>query len=157
MTAFGSGRPRIPRGRPTAEASSSAAWTRAAGRHRSISGGRGQRWSPQRSTETAINENFPRWARDGASIDFYSDGRLWRMPATGGPARPLTGTGVGYRSRESLDGRFLLYTKGKGVFRVAVTGGERRSWSKPAGPSTSGTSTPAASAIATYDPMARRP
>jgi hypothetical protein len=52
--------------------------------------------------------------------------QIWKMPAQGGEALPVT-KGGGFDSLESADGKFLYYTKGRevpGIWRVPVGGGQ---------------------------------
>jgi Tol biopolymer transport system component len=52
--------------------------------------------------------------------------QIWKMPADGGEARQVT-KGGGSAAQESMDGKFLFYTKGRnvaGIWRVPVEGGE---------------------------------
>ncbi len=54
------------------------------------------------------------WSRDGQSIYLASDRtgeyQIWKIPASGGPARQIT-QGGGIFAQESHDGRFLYYLK----------------------------------------------
>jgi Tol biopolymer transport system component len=87
---------------------------------------------PRRLTEDPAEEIAPCWSRDGRWIYFESNRsgsmQIWKMPADGGEARQLT-NGGGSVAHESLDGRFLYYTRGRnvaGIWRVPVEGGEEK-------------------------------
>jgi eukaryotic-like serine/threonine-protein kinase len=91
----------------------------------SVEGGK-----PYRLTEDAAEEIAPSWSRDGRWIYFESNrngsSQIWKMPAKGGQALQVTKDG-GYTSHESMDGKFLYYTKGRniaGIWRVPVEGGD---------------------------------
>ncbi len=74
------------------------------------------------------NDIVPRWSRDDNTVYFRSNrgGRwqLWKVSRHGGEPQPLT-TGDGIAPQESLDGRWLYYTRGDdaGLWRVPVGGG----------------------------------
>jgi eukaryotic-like serine/threonine-protein kinase len=85
---------------------------------------------PRRLTEDPADEIAPNWSRDGRSIYFESNrgggAQIWKVPADGGEARQVT-KGGGSLAYESMDGKFLYYTKGRnmaGIWRVPVEGGE---------------------------------
>jgi Tol biopolymer transport system component len=67
------------------------------------------------TTFPGVNNGAPNWSRDGESIYFYSSHdpgayQLWKMPFNGGsPVRVTTKGGV--YAIESMDGRFLFYSK----------------------------------------------
>ena len=86
--------------------------------------------SLHRITNEASTDVIPSWSRDGRWIYFASDRsgdwQVWKMPSSGGPAVQVTHHG-GYGGFESVDGKFLYYTKGwtvPGIWRIATTGGE---------------------------------
>jgi dipeptidyl aminopeptidase/acylaminoacyl peptidase len=72
----------------------------------------------------------PSWSHDGASIYFSSDRtgifQVWRMPAEGGDAVPVTTSG-GFAAFETTDGQlyFSRYEK-PGLWAVPVGGGPER-------------------------------
>jgi len=81
-------------------------------------------------TNEASTDVVPSWSRDGRWIYFASDRsgewQVWKMPSAGGPAVQVTRQG-GYGGFESLDGKFLYYTKGatvSGMWRIPTAGGE---------------------------------
>src|SRR4030095_14563004 len=87
---------------------------------------------PRRLTEDPAEEIAPCWSRDGRWIYFESNRsgsmQIWKMPADGGEARQLT-NGGGSVAHESLDGRFLYYTRGRnvaGIWRIPAEGGEEK-------------------------------
>jgi Tol biopolymer transport system component/DNA-binding winged helix-turn-helix (wHTH) protein len=86
--------------------------------------------SLRKLTNEMSTDVVPSWSRDGRWIYLASDRngewQVWKMPSAGGPAVQLTRHG-GYGGFESLDGRFLYYTKGAsvpGIWRIPTTGGE---------------------------------
>jgi Tol biopolymer transport system component len=90
----------------------------------------GEGGRPRRLTEDPAEDNAPSWSRDGRWIYFGSNrsGRMeiWKMPSDGGEARQVT-KGGGSVAYESMDGKFLYYTRGRnvaGIWRVPVAGGE---------------------------------
>jgi len=85
---------------------------------------------PRRLTDDPAEEIAPSWSRDGRWIYFESNRngsmQTWKIPAEGGEARQVT-KGGGSVAYESMDGKFLYYTKGRnvvGIWRVPVEGGE---------------------------------
>ena len=72
----------------------------------------------------------PNWSRDGKSIYFYSDrggGRfqVWKIQVEGGTPIQVTKNG-GVFAAESMDGRFLYYSKyeAAGIWKMPLRGGE---------------------------------
>ena len=85
---------------------------------------------PRRLTEDPAEEIAPSWSGDGRWIYFESNRsgstQIWKMPADGGEARQVT-KGGGSLAHESMDGKFLYYTKGRnvaGIWRLPAEGGE---------------------------------
>jgi Tol biopolymer transport system component len=83
----------------------------------------------QLTTHSALDAR-PSWSRDGRWIYFASNRtgawQVWKIPSEGGTPVQVTKNG-GYRALESVDGRFIYYTKDQGVddaWRVPVEGGE---------------------------------
>lgn len=74
------------------------------------------------------NDYSPSWSRDGKSIYFSSErvggDQIWKVPAEGGPATQVTRHG-GWAPTESIDQKYLFYTKSKGnsVWRTPLLGG----------------------------------
>ena len=69
---------------------------------------------PRRLTPESSDENVPSWSRDGQWIYFASDRtgkrQIWKAPVEGGEALQVTKQG-GFLAFESLDGKFVYYTK----------------------------------------------
>jgi eukaryotic-like serine/threonine-protein kinase len=87
---------------------------------------------PHRLTDDPAEDSAPRWSRDGRWIYFSSNRngnlQIWKMPAEGGAAYQVTKDG-GAAAYESVDGKFLYYTKGRnlaGIWCAPVEGGEER-------------------------------
>ena len=87
-------------------------------------------------TNGASAEGLPSWSRDGRRIYYSSietgSPQIWKMPSSGGPAVQITQNG-GEESLESPDGKFLYFTRPKGLswtfsesslWKVPVDGGE---------------------------------
>jgi Tol biopolymer transport system component/DNA-binding winged helix-turn-helix (wHTH) protein len=88
---------------------------------------------PRRLTNDKASDSLPCWSHDGQSIYFRSNRsgsqQLWRMPAQGGAAVQLTQQGV-FESFASPDGKFVYYSKGRGVaglWRAGVDGANEQS------------------------------
>jgi Tol biopolymer transport system component len=87
--------------------------------------------SPRRLTEGNANSVAPTWSRDGRWIYYGSnsgeeDWQIWKKPAEDGKAIQVTRRG-GIEGGESLDGRFIFYTKkflSNEVWMAPVSGGE---------------------------------
>ncbi len=84
---------------------------------------------PQRMTTNPANDGNPSWSKDGQWIYFDSartgEQQVWKMPAKGGEAVQVTRDG-GWAPLESLDGKFLFYTKALGntsLWSVPIEGG----------------------------------
>jgi Tol biopolymer transport system component len=86
---------------------------------------------PRRLTEGTANSVVPIWSRDGHWIYYGSssgpeDWQLWKKPVEGGKAIQVTQQG-GIEGGESLDGKFIFYSKkflSKEVWMAPVSGGE---------------------------------
>jgi Tol biopolymer transport system component/DNA-binding winged helix-turn-helix (wHTH) protein len=71
----------------------------------------------------------PAWTQDGAEIVFSSNRggpmNLWRVPATGGPPRPVAGvSAIAYDPSVSRKGNFLAYEHANlsaGIWRIELT------------------------------------
>jgi Tol biopolymer transport system component/DNA-binding winged helix-turn-helix (wHTH) protein len=81
-------------------------------------------------TTDSSNEAVPSVSRDGKWLYFASDRaggwNIWKQPFNGGAAVQVT-FGGGFGPRESVDGKWLFYTKGVtlgGVWRVPTEGGK---------------------------------
>jgi len=94
----------------------------------SVTGG-----TPQRLRGSQNKHGTPTWSRDGKWIYFFSDrtgnDQVWKVPANGGEAVPVTKQGGAY-AVESPDGRFVYYLrsweelKSTELWRVPAGGGE---------------------------------
>jgi Tol biopolymer transport system component len=85
---------------------------------------------PQRMTTHPANDGNPSWSHDGRWIYFDSartgEQQVFKIPVNGGTAIELTHDG-GFAPVESLDGKFLYYTKAlfaTSVWKVPVEGGQ---------------------------------
>jgi Tol biopolymer transport system component len=90
--------------------------------------------TPRRLTNDRADDVTPTWSRDGKWIYFSSDRsgqyQVWKIPAQGGSAVQVT-RGGGFYALESLDGRWLYFSKwggpegsGDGLWKVPVGGGQ---------------------------------
>jgi Tol biopolymer transport system component len=84
---------------------------------------------PRPLTQGPADDHSPNWSRDGKWIYFASDrGRgfqLWKKNVDSGEERQVTRSG-GFYSDESVDGRYVYYTKGRSdwtVWKVPAFGG----------------------------------
>lgn len=80
-------------------------------------------------TQGRDDDRSPNWSRDGNWIYFASDRgdgfQLWKKSVNSGEERQVTRYG-GFYSDESIDGRYVYYTKGRGdwtVWKVPAGGG----------------------------------
>lgn len=75
-----------------------------------------------------VNDIVPRWSNDDQTVYFRSNraGRwqLWKISSQGGEPQPVT-KDDGIVPQESLDGKWLYYTRGDGdgIWKVPVAGG----------------------------------
>jgi eukaryotic-like serine/threonine-protein kinase len=84
---------------------------------------------PRRLTKEPAEDVLPSWGHDGRWIYFGSrrsgQHQIWKVPPAGGPAIQVTQNG-GITALESPDGRFLYYTKQRGItslWKAPVAGG----------------------------------
>lgn len=74
--------------------------------------------TPTRLMDHPAEDVVPSWSRDGQWIYFASNRsgamQIWKIPAAGGAAIQVSDRG-GYEAFESMDGKTLYYTKGRGV------------------------------------------
>jgi Tol biopolymer transport system component len=85
---------------------------------------------PQRLTSHPAQDSVSSWSRDGRWIYFGSNRsgshQVWKMPRSGGDALQITKKG-GWVPLESLDGKFVYYTKSfddRRIWRIPSQGGE---------------------------------
>ncbi len=85
---------------------------------------------PRALTTEPSDDVTASWSGDGRWVYFSSNRsgsmQIWKMPAEGGQAVQVTKRG-GFLGRESIDGKFVYYLKGRsipGVWRVPAEGGE---------------------------------
>jgi Tol biopolymer transport system component/DNA-binding winged helix-turn-helix (wHTH) protein len=85
---------------------------------------------PRRLTDDLAEDVVPSWSRDGNWIYFGSTRsggmEIWKTPVAGGQSVQMTTQG-GFEAVESIDGRYLYYTKGRGLaglWRTPVAGGK---------------------------------
>jgi Tol biopolymer transport system component/DNA-binding winged helix-turn-helix (wHTH) protein len=91
---------------------------------------------PRRMTNNPATDAIASWSRDGRWIYFSSNRtgeyQIWKMPAQGGPPTQVT-HGGGYGAFESLDGKYLYFSKwgggiayapGDGIWKMPVNGGD---------------------------------
>jgi Tol biopolymer transport system component len=97
--------------------------------------------TPQKVPTVSGADNLaPNWSRDGHWLYFSSKRgkepfQIWRVPAGGGSPQQITKTG-GIAAAESLDGKFLYYSKYEdtGIWRMPIQGGpEQRVLEQPDG------------------------
>jgi Tol biopolymer transport system component/DNA-binding winged helix-turn-helix (wHTH) protein len=92
------------------------------------------------TTLPGADNGGPDWSRDGKWIYFYSDQgggsfQVWKTQISGGPPVQVTKRG-GVFAAESVDGRFLYYSKfeSPGIWKMPLSGGEEiRVLDQPAG------------------------
>ena len=85
--------------------------------------------TPMRLTTDPSEETVPNWSNDGKWLYFASNRggttQIWKIPAEGGQAVQVT-RGGGFFGIESLDGKYLYYTKSPnepGLWRLPLKGG----------------------------------
>jgi Tol biopolymer transport system component len=85
---------------------------------------------PRRVTTEDSDDSVPSWSSDGRYIYFCSNRRgglqIWKTPVEGGQAIQITKDG-GFNAFESVDGKYVYYSKGPaipGVWRVPAEGGQ---------------------------------
>lgn len=80
---------------------------------------------PKQLTTDPSDETMARFSRDGRWIYFGSrrsgEKQIWKMPAMGGPAQQVTQNG-GDVAVESVDGRFLYYSRASELLRMPLGG-----------------------------------
>ncbi len=85
----------------------------------------------RRLTADPANDGWPYWSRDGQWIYFRSNRKgseIWKVPSKGGEEFQCTRDDGADLPHESLDGRWLYYSKGwpgpESVWRMPLAGGE---------------------------------
>ncbi len=77
-----------------------------------------------RSFPGTENARFPFWSPDGRSIAFFSNQRLRRVEADGGPAQTICRSGLGFGGTWGRDGTILFSPVfGAGISKVPAAGG----------------------------------
>ncbi len=81
---------------------------------------------PLAGTEQA-DAAYPFWSPDGATLGFFSEGKLRRVPARGGPVEEICDAPAGRGGSWGADGTILFSPTGTGgIFRVPASGGPPR-------------------------------
>jgi eukaryotic-like serine/threonine-protein kinase len=66
---------------------------------------------------------YPFWSPDSRSIGFFTGGKLKKMEFSGGPVQTLCDAGTALDGTWNRDGVIVFATRGFGLYRVSVTGG----------------------------------
>jgi Tol biopolymer transport system component len=73
---------------------------------------------------------MPFWSPDGTQIGYFSEGKIWRVPASGGASvlvcDPKVGFSGGTGGTWTEDGRILFGTGASGILEVPVQGGDEK-------------------------------
>ncbi|MDH3215048.1 MAG: protein kinase [Candidatus Krumholzibacteria bacterium] len=73
---------------------------------------------------------FPFWSPDGTQIGYFAEGKIWRVPATGGATVLVCDPAVGFTGGTggtwTEDGRIIFGTGGSGLLEVPVQGGDEK-------------------------------
>jgi len=73
---------------------------------------------------------MPFWSPDGTQIAYFSEGKIWRVPAAGGASvlvcNPKVGFSGGTGGTWTEDGRILFGTGASGILEVPVQGGDEK-------------------------------
>jgi serine/threonine-protein kinase len=73
---------------------------------------------------------MPFWSPDGTQIGYFSEGKIWRVPAAGGASvlvcDPKVGFSGGTGGTWTEDGRIIFGTGASGLLEVPVQGGDER-------------------------------
>ena len=69
------------------------------------------------------NATQPFWSPDGREIAYFANGKLFRIEASGGPARPICDAAQAYGGTWNRDGQ-IIYGSTAGLFSVNAEGGK---------------------------------
>ena len=83
---------------------------------------------PLAGTEGA---SYPFWSPDSASIAFFADGKLERVPAEGGPVTTVCDAPNGRGGTWSDDGTIVVGVLGSGLHKVPEAGGKLSALTRP--------------------------
>jgi hypothetical protein len=76
-----------------------------------------------RSLPGTENASYPFWSPDGRWIGFISEGKIRKIPASGGAVQVIADVGTPRGASWGLDDTILFASGNTGLFRVASTGG----------------------------------
>jgi len=82
--------------------------------------------------ETENTPLHPFWSPDGTQVAYFAEGKIWRVPATGGTntmiCDPKPGFSGGTGGTWTEDGRIIFGTGGTGLLDVPVQGGDEKEY-----------------------------
>jgi Tol biopolymer transport system component len=87
-----------------------------------------------RELEGSLDATAHFWSPDSRFIAFYADGKLKKIPASGGPAQTISDASIGWVGSWNRDGTilFTMLTEEPGIYRVSDTGGKPERVREPA-------------------------